>query len=153
MTATPEQQSSTQTFTGAQIAAFLGFVSIALGSFLPWVRFEVFEADGIDGEGIYTLCLAGAGAVTMFAARTSGWAWLSFLAATGALLVGLVVYSDPEGFAERASGGLDLDTTFGSSYSVAPGLIVTLSGSILATASTFLHAGSFSTSPGSSEST
>ena len=52
---TPGEDTS---LSGAQVVSLLGFGAMLVGSFLPWVRADILEANGTEGEGVYTAALA-----------------------------------------------------------------------------------------------
>ncbi len=46
---TPGEDTS---LSGAQVVSLLGFGAMLVGSFLPWVRADILEANGTEGEGV-----------------------------------------------------------------------------------------------------
>lgn len=101
-----------------RIGLYVSFGIIVTGAFLPWAELGIFSKDGIEGDGLLTLVLAGSGlALAMFSRRPRG----MLIAASAALLCLLIALVD---YVDISSSDLG---------SVGSGLYLTLVASIFAT--------------------
>lgn len=132
--------------TGAEIVATLSFVIIIAGSILPWARSSAFDYPGISGEGLYTLVLGVVGLCILLFGRGRGISWLPLLAAVVVGIIALNASSDIQAFADRAGLGLrDPDPE------TAPGLIITLVGSLIGALAILVSLNASATTPPESE--
>jgi hypothetical protein len=115
--------------TGWQATAFLGFLGVAAGSFMPWVRAGLLSVAGTDGDGVITLALAGIG-FTLVLIRIPVLAVLAAVAAAGIGINAAVNVSD------AASGNTGLFTV-----EVGTGLYLLIASALAAAAGSVVYAG------------
>jgi hypothetical protein len=95
------------------------FAAIAVGAFMPWSELDAFKENGVDGNGVATLVLAGAGMLSTVLGRRPRAVLIAVSSALLCLLLGLIDYAD------ISSGSAD----------VGSGLYLTLAGAVLASIS------------------